>query len=138
MKSPFKTKEQRLLPGLEQALCACGCGEYFLRVTRGRKRLYVNDTHKKRVMRAKRKERASETRVRLTPKGIAKAAELAGRDYVPVWDMLTPDEQWTLHLAKTHPNGWDAFWLSIMVFVNMRDDMIDEMRAEFEAEYEDN
>jgi len=126
MRKP-KHVNQATLPGLEQALCACGCGEYFMRVTRGRKRLYVNDTHKKRVMRAKRKERASETVVRLTPKGQAFVDRLAGREYESYWETLTNDEQWVLHLANQHPSGARVFWETVMFLYNMPKSYLDEI-----------
>lgn len=104
---------QTTLPGMEQALCACGCNTYFMRVSRGRKRLYLNDTHKKRVMRRKRTERQTETRVMLTPKGLATAEALASAQYSRVWDMLSLDEQWVHELSQKHPNGVAAFWKAV-------------------------
>lgn len=113
MKTSRSNTKQQTLPGMEQALCACGCGNYFMRVTRGRKRMYLNDSHKKRVMRARRKARQTDTRVMLTPKGIARACELAGRNIAALWEQLTPDEQWVLHLAEQHPSGAEAFWYAV-------------------------
>ena len=54
--------------------------------------MYVNDTHKKRVMRRKRTERQTEAGVTLAPKGwiyfLAPEEELQ-----PVWDGLTEMQQ---------------------------------------------
>lgn len=136
MTSHSKTTNQATLPGMEQALCACGCGRWFMRVTRGRKRLYLNDTHKKRVMRAKRQQRASETVVRLTPKGIKLAERIANTSYTALWDMLTPDEQWVLHLAEQHPSGMLAFWQAVATLQRRADAELAPMREELESEYE--
>lgn len=84
-----------------------------MRVSRGRKRLYLNDTHKKRVARRKRQARSTDTRVFLTPKGIQTAEALAHADYARAWDMLTLDEQWVLELASKHPSGTNAFWQAV-------------------------
>jgi len=129
---------QTILPGMEQAKCACGCGTYFMRVSRGRKRLYVNDTHKKRVARARRSARQSETTITLTPKGKLLAKTLAGMPFGDVWDNLDMDSQWTLHLASQHPSGSLAFWESVMKFIKRPNAWLDELRAALEVEYEDN
>jgi hypothetical protein len=106
-------KNQAILPGMEQALCACGCNTYFMRVSRGRKRLYLNDTHKKRVARRKAEARRTETRVFLTPKGIWTAEELAGARYDRVWELLTLNEQWVYELSRQHPAGTFGFWEAV-------------------------
>lgn len=68
MYKPASTN-QMVLPGLEQALCKCGCNEYFMRVAKGRRREYINATHKKRAARRLAKERRVDTPVRLGPLG---------------------------------------------------------------------
>lgn len=65
----FPSKAQQTLPGIETALCACGCGQYFARAKQPNPARYCNPTHKKRAQRAREKARRSETRVKLTPKG---------------------------------------------------------------------
>lgn len=60
---------QIALPGLESAMCGCGCGQYFMRSTKGRKRLYISNTHKKRRARALATERTGSTRARVQPLG---------------------------------------------------------------------
>lgn len=128
---------QTILPGMEQALCACGCNTYFMRVSRGRKRLYLNDTHKKRVMRRKRTERQTDTRVMLTPKGIALAEKLSGRDYTKVWGALTLNEQWVLHLGTQHPEGLQAFWEAVSSLMRKETTLyLEAVSEELDAEYE--
>lgn len=109
--------QQSLFENTEQYLCKCGCGLYGFRKATGRKREYINDTHKKRVMRAKRKAAQTDTRILLTAKGIAKAREMAGADINYLWDIVTGDEQWVLHLAAQHPSGIEAFWMACSVLM---------------------
>lgn len=45
------------LPTLEWYMCMCGCGSSFLQGEKGRKREYLNDSHKKRAYRDRTKER---------------------------------------------------------------------------------
>jgi len=109
--------QQSLFANTEQFLCKCGCGMYGFRKATGRKREYINDTHKKRVMRAKRKAKQTDTHILLTAKGIAKARELAGANMDYLWDVVTSDEQWVLHLAAQHPSGVEAFWMACSVLM---------------------
>lgn len=116
MTSPSKNLQHTLFANTEQFCCACGCGQFGFRRATGRKRMYLNDTHKKRVMRARRKERQTDTRVYLTPKGIKKAEQLAQTNYARIWDMLTIEEQWMLDLAHRHPDGVEVFWCAVHAF----------------------
>lgn len=64
-----KQTSQALLPTIEQVLCACGCGQYFMAQKTPRKRLYLNNTHKKRAARNRQALQRKNGTVRLTPKG---------------------------------------------------------------------
>lgn len=108
-----KPANHTALPGMEQALCACGCNQYFMRVSRGRKQLYLNASHKKRVARRRAQQRQTETRVMLTPKGIATAEILANTKYERIWEMLSLEEQWVHELSTHHPAGVAGFWKAI-------------------------
>lgn len=107
--------QQGLFSDTEQFLCKCGCNQYGFRSKRGRKREYIDATHKKRVQRAKLKERQNETRVVLTPKGLALAETLSKTSYERVWDMLSLEEQWVHELSTHHPSGVVGFWKAIMM-----------------------
>jgi len=123
--------QQSLFSTTEQFLCACGCGQYGFRKATGRPRLYINETHKKRVFRRKRTERSTETHILLTQKGMAKARELANAPVEYLWDVLDADEQWVLHLAATHPSGTEAFWVACSTLMRRDTSRYLEMRSEF-------
>lgn len=105
----FRSNKQAVLPGMEQALCACGCGEWFMRTKRGRTRLYINETHKKRVMRAKRKERASESVVALTPKGWLYVTAKDDDTLNKLWAELTDDERMVIAAMCRAPMTAEKF-----------------------------
>jgi len=113
---PSNAKQNGPLTNTEQFLCKCGCGEYGFNRAIGRKREYINETHKTRAKRARRKARQTEARVYLTPKGIQKAEQLAKTNYARIWDMLTIEEQWMLDLAQRHPEGVEVFWRAVAAF----------------------
>lgn len=46
------------LPGMDWWTCKCGCGQSFLQNEKGRKREYMNDSHKKRAYRERVTEEA--------------------------------------------------------------------------------
>lgn len=121
MTSRSKSTDGQLFANTEQFLCKCGCGQYGFTKATGRKREYINDTHKKRVMRARRKERSENTPVRLTVKGMRLADKMAGREYSSLWENLTAGEQWVVHLAANHPQGYHGFWTSVLMLTKRQD-----------------
>lgn len=86
-------KQQLPLVGMEQAQCACGCREYFMRIATGRKREYINGTHKKRAARAREKLARTETTVSLTPKGLVYFNTKDESEFMRLWEGFTPVEQ---------------------------------------------
>lgn len=91
---PRKTNaDQILLPGIESALCRCGCGQYFMRSTRGRKREFINATHKKRFHRAKAKTLRTDGTVRLQPLGWLYLQTSSIDTANHLWKQLNPQEQ---------------------------------------------
>lgn len=82
-----------LFAAQEQFLCGCGCGQYGFRRATGRRRLYLNDTHKKRVMRAQRKARQETSTAHLTPNGWLYFLTKDDALLQEIWDSLTLTEQ---------------------------------------------
>ena len=66
------------VPGEEYA-CACGCGEMLTYSGVGRPQLYVNDTHKKRAYRARKKaeQAATQAVTQLAPQTASQATMTA-------------------------------------------------------------
>lgn len=79
--------------------CSCGCGQYFFIHTKDRKRKYINDTHKKRVARRLKKERAERTQVVLTPKGWAYLEAKDDAVLAAMWADMTHVERLVLELV---------------------------------------
>jgi hypothetical protein len=50
-RKPGQGGTQMGLPGVNWTICMCGCGTSFVENGKGRKREYLNDTHKKRAYR---------------------------------------------------------------------------------------
>ena len=99
---------QIMLPGLESTLCACGCNKYFMRSTRGRKRQYINATHKKRAARALAKQRQSNTRVRLQPLGWLYLRSGENKDMVEhLWHEMDWKEREVIRALCSLPMGAD-------------------------------
>ena len=84
---------QPTLPGIESALCRCGCGQYFMRATRGRKREFINPTHKKRYHRAKAKTLRTDGTVRLQPLGWLYLRTSSTETANHLWNQLNGSEQ---------------------------------------------
>lgn len=85
MRQNSASTNQMALPGLEQFLCECGCGTYSMRSTRGMKRRYLNDTHKKRVARRRASALRTEGTVSITPKGYLYLYSLDNREIEALW-----------------------------------------------------
>lgn len=85
MKHTSISTNQMMLPGVELAWCKCGCGQSFMRVARGRRREYLNKTHKKREARRLKKERQTETTARMTPKGYLYLHSADKREFEALW-----------------------------------------------------
>lgn len=84
---------QMALPGLEMAWCKCGCGQSFMRAARGRRREYINKTHKKREARRLKKQRSVATTVRLAPKGYLYLHARDNRELSALWEAMDPSQQ---------------------------------------------
>lgn len=106
---PTRTKgDQPTLPGLESALCGCGCGKYFMRSTRGRKRQYINNTHKVRAARALAKARQGNSTVRLQPLGWLYLRSGENRDIVEqLWHEMDWKEREVIRALCALPMGAD-------------------------------
>lgn len=113
--------QKALFADQEQFLCGCGCGQYGFRRARGRKREYINQTHKKRAQRARQKAVLSNAEPKLTAVQLWKAKQMANRDYSSLWENLTAGEQWVVHLAAQHPEGYEGFWQSIVRLTKRQD-----------------
>lgn len=85
--------EQGILPGLELAWCKCGCNQSFMRVAKGRRREYINDTHKKREARRLEKLRRTDTRVRLAPMGYLYLHASDNREISALWDAMSATDK---------------------------------------------
>ena len=117
MSKPKIREGSDLFSDVSQKVCACGCGSTFLISGKGKKRLYLNDTHKKRAARKLKKERQTETRHRLTPVGwlylATKDSEMAWK----LWEQFTPLEReiiWFIcesdhHFTETIGAMWNLF-----------------------------
>lgn len=92
MRSQTPTTQARL-DGIEQVLCKCGCGHYFMAAKTPRMREYLNDTHKKRAARARAKARTTDDTVRLTGKGWLYMNTGAQDDLDLLWENFEPNEQ---------------------------------------------
>lgn len=84
---------QMTLPGVEMAWCKCGCGQSFMRVARGRRREYINKTHKKREARRLAKERSVSTTVHLAPMGYLYLNARDNRELSALWTAMDPSQQ---------------------------------------------
>lgn len=84
---------QMTLPGLEPWLCECGCGTYFMRVTRGNRRRYLNKSHKKAAQRARDKALRADGTVRLLPKGYLYLNTSGKRDLEALWNAMDGPEK---------------------------------------------
>lgn len=89
---------QARLAGIEQVLCKCGCGKYFMAAKTPRMREYLNDTHKKRAARARAKERRTDSRVKLTPKGWLYLHAPGDRERQVLWELMSEPEQAVIKL----------------------------------------
>jgi len=103
-----RNSQQGLFQDTEQFLCKCGCGQYGFRRAVGRKREYLNATHKKRAQRARRGAGSLNDVYTLTPKGKRLAARIAAKSAADKWDALTFDQQHALYLLSQHPSGFNA------------------------------
>jgi hypothetical protein len=93
MSSNKRPSETMTLPGMYQALCACGCGTYFTASDKGKRRKYLNDTHKKREARRLKKVRRTESTVKLTPKGWLYYEARSDVDIENLWNGFNSDER---------------------------------------------
>jgi hypothetical protein len=84
---------QMVLSGVEMAWCKCGCGQSFMRAARGRRREYINKTHKKREARRLAKSRQTDTRVSLAPKGYLYLNARDNREISALWGAMTPSQK---------------------------------------------
>jgi len=85
--------KQATLPGIEQAICGCGCNQYFMRSTRGRKRIYINATHKKRALRAREKAARVNSGVTLQPVGWLFLATHDADTAKHLWEQMSAQNQ---------------------------------------------
>lgn len=88
-----KLTSQALLPTIEQVLCACGCGQYFMAQRTPRKRLYLNNTHKKRAARSRKALERKNGTVSLTPKGWVFWYSDNDEQRAELWSQMSPDQQ---------------------------------------------
>lgn len=84
---------QMPLPGVEMAWCKCACGQSFMRVAKGRRREYLNKSHKKREARRLARLRRTEARVNLTPKGYLYLNAHNHDEIAALWAVMTPAEK---------------------------------------------
>lgn len=114
-------KQQSLFKDTEQFLCGCGCNQYGFRSKRGMKRLYINATHKKRAQRARIKSKRDFVDPLFTEAMNRLADKMAQRDYSSLWENISEDERWVVHLASQHPGGYDGFWRAVLKLTKRQD-----------------
>jgi len=136
--SRSSNKQQSLFANTEQFLCKCGCGQYGFRKATGRKREFINDTHKKRAQRAKRKHELTDQPPTLTPANERLVSKMAGREYSSLWENFTDSERWVVHLATQHPQGYDGFWRAVLMLTKRQDSWWQYNVGGNEAVYDDN
>lgn len=103
--------QQMVLTGMETHLCECGCGNYFMRSTKGNPQRYVNKSHKKRAQRAREALARTDTRVRMAPLGWLYLRTRSQDTAEALWRNLNPDEQTVLRvLCETglHPEALET------------------------------
>lgn len=138
MKTSRSNKQQSLFANTEQFKCACGCGQIGFRNSRGRKRLYINDTHKKRVTRRKQSDRQPQWRTVLSAKGMRVAAHLRKLAEGEAWENLNNDAQHALYLLSQHPRGFEAGLASVIALLPKSTGYIDVERIDDNRGLDDN
>ena len=84
---------QLTLPGVEMAWCKCGCGQSFMRVARGRRKEYINKSHKKREARRLAKERQGSSTARLAPMGYLYLHASENHEISALWAAMGTSER---------------------------------------------
>jgi len=138
MKTSRSNKQQSLFADQEQYVCACGCGQIGFRNKRGRKRLYINETHKKRVSRRKAAAERPEYFSALTKAGLQVAARITGLSYPEKWITLTNDQQHALYLLDQHPRGFHAGVAAMISLLPFASGYVERRAVESETPHDDN